>query len=159
MEEITGSRQEDRYGTRIWNPYGNWAAITDASSRICAKKKKNCAITVCFSILTWWLQQAWLSCEAQASPSSQWPAPKHVKCSELKPVLRIRIPDPVLLYTWTRIREAFFPDPGSRIPETNPYLWELGHNFLGWKYLNSLSIGSFNKVPIIFVQNKSPPPP
>ncbi len=37
------------------------------------------------------------------------------------------------------IRNRFFPDPGSRIP--NPYFWELRDNFLGKKFYNSLKIG------------------
>ncbi len=36
------------------------------------------------------------------------------------------------------IRDRFFPDPGSRIP--NPYFWELSDNFLGKKFYNSLKI-------------------
>ncbi len=36
------------------------------------------------------------------------------------------------------IRDRFFPDPGSRIP--NPYFWELSYNFLGKKLCNSLKI-------------------
>ncbi len=34
------------------------------------------------------------------------------------------------------IRNRFFPDPGSRIP--NPYFWELSDNFLGKKFYNTL---------------------
>ncbi len=37
------------------------------------------------------------------------------------------------------IRNRFFPDPGSRIP--NPYFWELIDNLLGKKFYNSLKIG------------------
>jgi hypothetical protein len=37
------------------------------------------------------------------------------------------------------IRNGFFPDPGSRIP--NLYVWELSDNFLGRKLNNSLKIG------------------
>jgi hypothetical protein len=50
-------------------------------------------------------------------------------------VLRIRD----LYDTWIRIRNKFFPDPGSRIP--NPYFSELIDNFLGKKFYNSLKIG------------------
>jgi hypothetical protein len=37
------------------------------------------------------------------------------------------------------IRNRFFPDPGSRIP--NPYFRELSDNFLGKKFYDSLKIG------------------
>ncbi len=37
------------------------------------------------------------------------------------------------------IRNRFFPDPVSRIP--NPYFWELSDNFFGIKFYNSLKIG------------------
>ncbi len=37
------------------------------------------------------------------------------------------------------IRNRFFPDPGSRIP--NPYFLELSDNFWGKKFYNSLKIG------------------
>ncbi len=52
-------------------------------------------------------------------------------------MLRIRIRDPV----------PFWPlDPGSgigffRIPDPNPYFWELSDSFLGKKFYNSLKIG------------------
>jgi len=59
-----------------------------------------------------------------------------------------------------RIRDIFFPNPGSRIP--NPYFRELNDNFLSKKFYNSLEIGpnfffklkkiSFNFV--IFVARK-----
>jgi hypothetical protein len=39
---------------------------------------------------------------------------------------------------WIRIRERFFPDPGSRIP--NPYFLQLLDNFLGKKFYNSLKM-------------------
>jgi hypothetical protein len=45
------------------------------------------------------------------------------------PVLRIRIRDPVPFCPWIGIRNRFFPDPGSRIP--NPNFLELGESFLG----------------------------
>ncbi len=37
------------------------------------------------------------------------------------------------------IRDRFFPDPGSRIP--NPYFLELSKNFFGKNFYNSLKIG------------------
>jgi hypothetical protein len=51
-------------------------------------------------------------------------------------------PDPgsgAFLTPGSGIRNRFFPDPGSRIP--NPYFWELRDNFLGKKFYNSLKIG------------------
>ncbi len=59
-----------------------------------------------------------------------------------KPLLRIRIRDPVPFWpldSGSEIRNRFFPDPGSRIP--NPYFWEFSDNFLGKKFYNSLKIG------------------
>ncbi len=49
-------------------------------------------------------------------------------------MLRIRYPVPFWL-----IRNRFFPDLGSRIP--NPYFWELSDIFLGKKFYNSLKVG------------------
>jgi hypothetical protein len=40
---------------------------------------------------------------------------------------------------WTRIRNRFFPDPRSRIP--NPYFLELSDKFLGKKLFHSLKTG------------------
>ncbi len=44
------------------------------------------------------------------------------------------------------IRNGFFPDPGSRIP--NPHFWGLSYNFLGKKFYSSSKIG-----PNIFLQH------
>ncbi len=57
-------------------------------------------------------------------------------------VLRIRIRDPVPFWPLDRGSGLGFfriPDLGSRIP--SPYFWELGDNFLGKKFYNSLKIG------------------
>jgi hypothetical protein len=57
-------------------------------------------------------------------------------------VLRIRIRDPVPFWPLDPGSGLGFfriPDPRSRIP--NPYFWELGDNFLGKKFYNSLKIG------------------
>ncbi len=57
-------------------------------------------------------------------------------------VLRIRIRDlgsGAFLTPGSGIRNRFFPDPGSRIP--NPYFWELGDNCVGKKFYHSLKIG------------------
>jgi hypothetical protein len=59
--------------------------------------------------------------------------------SDLHTVLRIRIRDPgsgAFLTPGSGIRNRFFPDPGSRIPDLgsripNPYFLELRDNFFG----------------------------
>ena len=59
-------------------------------------------------------------------------------------VLRIRIRDRgsgAFLTPGPGIQNRFFPDPGSRIPDPNPYFWEFSDNFLGKKFYNSLKIG------------------
>ncbi len=51
-------------------------------------------------------------------------------------------PDPgfdAFLTPGSGIRNRFFPDLGSQIP--NPYFWELSDNFLCKKFYNSLTIG------------------
>ncbi len=51
-------------------------------------------------------------------------------------------PDPgsgAFLTPGSGIRNMFFADPGSRIP--NPYFWELSENFLSKNFNNSLKIG------------------
>ncbi len=147
MEKKTGSRQEDGKKVGTVPEYGTSTVPRQLLPKPVSEflRKKLCHYGMFFNI-TWWLQQAWLSCEAQVSPSSQWPAPKHVNAVNWSRCYgsgsRIQcffIPGP-------GSGRGVFPDPWSRIPETNPYLWELGHNFLGSKYLNFLSIGSYNKV-------------
>jgi hypothetical protein len=54
-------------------------------------------------------------------------------------------PDPgsgAFLTPGSGIRNRFFPDPGSRIPDpgSKPIFWELSDNFLGYKFYNSLKI-------------------
>ncbi len=51
-------------------------------------------------------------------------------------------PDPgsgAFLTPGSGIRNRFFPSLGSRIP--SPYFWELGYNYLGKKFYNSLKMG------------------
>jgi hypothetical protein len=58
-------------------------------------------------------------------------------------------PDPgsgAFLTPGSGIRNRFFPDPRSRIPDLgsripNSYFWELIDNYLGKKLFNSLKIG------------------
>ncbi len=58
----------------------------------------------------------------------------HSADSDIQSVLRIRIQDPgsgalLTLDPGSGIRNRFFPDPRSSIP--NPYIWEHSENFLG----------------------------
>ncbi len=46
-----------------------------------------------------------------------------------------------LLRSGSGIRNRFFPDPGSRIPDPKPFFLELIDNFLGKKCYYSLIIG------------------
>ncbi len=53
-------------------------------------------------------------------------------------------PDPgsgAFLTPRSGIRNRFFPDPGSRIP--NPYFWEFIDNFWGKKFYNSFKTSGF----------------
>jgi hypothetical protein len=53
-------------------------------------------------------------------------------------------PDPgsgAFLTPGSGIRNRFFPDTGSRIPDPKPIFWEFSDNFLGKKFYNSLKIG------------------
>ncbi len=76
-----------------------------------------------------------LDSNAQAQPA---------KVSFFFPLVTCSVADPdpgsgTFLTPGSGIRNMFFPNPGSRIP--NPYFWELSENFLGKKFYNSLKIG------------------
>ncbi len=77
---------------------------------------------------------------------SQQTTKKKLNCHhivQIKPVsCNVADPDPgsgAFMTSGSGIRNRFFPDPGSRIP--NPHFWKLSDNFLGKKFYNSLKIG------------------
>ncbi len=81
------------------------------------------------------LCHGWLSCKIPFADSV-------TECVQVFLSASVADPDPgsvAFLTPGSGIRNRFFPDLGSRIP--NPYFWELRDNFWGKKFYNSLKIG------------------
>jgi hypothetical protein len=81
------------------------------------------------------------------SPRTLYPPTPYTSVADPYPGSGIRDPGSgALLTPGSGIRNGFFPDRGSRIP--NPYFLELSDNFLGKKFYNSLKI-----CPCFFLQH------